>query len=152
MSYLQLIKHTHTRTHANKLRDASVYPNEISALFNKSETIAALACAEAFKLNELNTEWLDSLLTQALFKILHTDGRFADKIKTIEYTTKHILPSAKETLSNLYTCNEFSIAEFDEIIHATHQECDYEFLQFVTNIYASAYIKHLTVIETNRIN
>ncbi len=88
------------------------------------------------------------MLTQALFKILHTDGRFADKIKTIEYTTKHIFPSAKEALSNIYTCNEFSIAELDEIIHATHQECDYEFLQFVTSLYANAYIKNLIVIES----
>lgn len=120
------------------------YTNSISSTkFSKSETLAALACAEVVKHHKLDSQIQDELLTQALFENLKND-ELLDKINNpIEFIEKNVLPDAKSTLNNIYTNNEHTISEFDDIIDTTHQECDYDFLRTITNIYAKAYTKKL---------
>ena len=126
-----------------------LHKTKLPTLFNSSETIAALACAEVLGHPKLDSQVLDTLLTKTIQENLLEDEWFVVNAGAIENLAELLLPQVKNTLQDYYTRNKISSAEFRDFVKTTHDECDYDFLKFVTNIFSKAYLREFKRITKN---
>ena len=149
MSYSNPIENLTTPVQPYYFFADELHQTRLTTLFSGSETIAALACAEVLGHPKLDTQLLDSLLTQSLHENLLDDEWFVENAGSIEHLAELLLPQVKNTLQNFYTHKKSNDAEFRDFVNTTHDECDYDFLKFVTNIFSKAYLREIKRITKN---
>lgn len=136
------ISQTQPFRHEKRLFNLTFNTKKAYTNFNKSEILASLACAEIIKNHNFNAKLLEKLLVKTLFVNIQKNENFKDKISSPKHTKIYLLPNAIKTLDNIYKYSQFTITDFKEIIEAAHYECDFDFLDFITRIFAKAYIKN----------
>ena len=143
MSYLNSIENTTTPPQQNNFFANIHQQKDLTEFFNDSEAIAALTCAEFLRHPKLEPQLLDNLLTQALRENLLQDEWFVENTDSIDRLIKPLLAQAKNTLEYIYTQSKSNDVEFSDFVNTTHEECDYDLLKFVTNIYSNAYLREV---------
>ena len=152
MSRTNTIENTASLSQTSHLIANVVDPTQLSASFSHTEAIAALACAEALRHSKLELQLFENLLTQALCENLQKDKSYSEEFDSIEYLAKQLLPKSINTLQHFYAYSKDNDINFSEILKSTQQECDYDFLKFVTKIYSKAYLREIKYIpkSTNK--
>ena len=143
MTYSQTIDNSEILNQTNLWFANLVEPTQLSTNFTHTEEIAALACAEALRHSKLELRLLENLLTHALCENLQEDKSFSDDLDTSEYLAKQLLPQSINTLQHFYLYSKEHDINFNETLKATQQECDYDFLKFITKIYSKAYLREI---------
>ena len=119
--------------------------NELSnlpVLVDKSEFIAALACAEI-----TNSENTDHELLDYLFNLAINEYTVSSKYSE-EKNNTNILEQIKISLQYFVPNSNNTISEIDEVLRTTRNEVDYDFLRFITSIYTKAYLREAQNFKT----
>ncbi len=143
MTEINFLKNTIRLAENNHYFINLVDPLTSPRLFSDIEAIAAVACAEIQTHTKLQPILFESALTQSLHECLFHNEWCAKNSESIEELVNQLLPKVKNTLHNIYAYCKDNGTKFDEIIKTTQQECDYEFLQFITKIFIKAYLREI---------
>lgn len=149
MSHTNTLENTASLSQTNPWIAYEVDPILLSNSFSNTEAIAALACAEALRHSNSELRLFENLLTRALCENLQKDKSYSEELDSIEYLAKQLLPQSINTLQHFYAYSKDHDINFSEIIKSTQQECDYDFLKFVTKIYSKAYLREIKYIPKN---
>ena len=108
--------------------------------FTRNSVTAALACAEVLSHPGLDKTLINNLLTEGLVRHLESHCGIISERTSLE-VAKKTQPKLNKSLHDFYEYSKTNNPDFKDIVNTVNSECDYEFLQLITDILTKEYVK-----------
>ncbi len=132
--------HQEENRYSSALGKTNVVELDQNIELDGNNALAILAYGEIIEHMDIGCELIDSLLVEEMTNILN-NNRGQNELYDPQNISKSLLPTAKEVLHKYYSKYKKYSNNCEDICRCVHNECDIEFLKFITHIYARAFIK-----------